>query len=76
MKKVTAKNTLIDYVLETERDGFHREWATENFKGLELTEAYQVASKHVFMVAVIAKYGVKEYKMVVKKRWSEINSIK
>lgn len=31
-----AKNNIIHYVLDTERDEFHREWVPENLKGIAL----------------------------------------
>lgn len=68
-----AKNTVIHYVLETERDEFHRNWAPENLKGITLKEAHEKAKDHIFIVAVIAIYGVKRYKDAVKIRWEEIN---
>lgn len=68
-----AKNKVIHYVLDTERDEFHREWATENLKGLTLKEAYEKSKEHIFIVAVIAIYDVKRYKDAVKIRWEEIN---
>ena len=73
MKKSAAKNEVIEYVLEAERSNFHREWAPENLKGLSLKEAYQMGKNHIFMVAVIAVYGMREYKSSVKTRWEEVN---
>lgn len=68
-----AKNAVIHYVLETERDEFHRDWAPENLKGLTLKEAYEKSKKHIFIVAVIAIHGLRKYKDAVKLRWEEIN---
>lgn len=68
-----AKNTVIHYVLDTERDEFHREWAAVNLKGLTLKEAYKKSKEHIFIVAVIAVYGIKKYKDAVKIRWEEVN---
>lgn len=68
-----AKNTILHYVLDTERDEFHREWAAENLKGLTLKEAYEKSKEHIFIVAVIAVHGIKKYKDAVKIRWEEVN---
>ena len=68
-----AKNTVLHYVLDTERDEFHREWAPENLRGLTLKEAYEKSKDHIFIVAVIAVHGIKKYKDAVKVRWEEIN---
>ncbi len=73
MQVSEAKNKVIYYVLETERDEFHREWATENLRDISLKEAYRRSQDHIFIVAVIAIYGIKKYKDAVKIRWEEIN---
>lgn len=70
-----AKNKVIHYVLETERDEFHREWALDNLKGISLKEAYRRSQDHIFIVAVIAIYGIKKYKNAVRIRWEEINKV-
>lgn len=75
MQASEAKNKVIFYVLETERDEFHREWAPENLKGISLKEAYRISQGHIFIVAVIAIYGIKKYKDAVRKRWEEINKV-
>lgn len=75
MQVSEAKNKVIFYVLETERDEFHREWAPENLKGISLKEAYRISQGHIFIVAVIAIYGIKKYKDAVRKRWEEINKV-
>lgn len=74
MKVSEAKKHVIHHVLETERDEFHREWAPENLKGISLTEAYRISQDHIFIFAVIAIYGIREYKSTVKIRWKEINN--
>ena len=73
MKKSTAKIKVMEYVLDSERCDFHREWASEHLKGISLKSAYQVAMNHIFMVAVIATYGMREYKSAVEIRWKEVN---
>lgn len=73
MQVAEAKIKVIHYVLETERDEFHREWAPEHLKGISLKEAYKTSIEHIFMVAVISVFGIKRYKEAVKIRWKEIN---
>lgn len=70
MRKSVVRDSIIDYVLELEREDFHREWAPENLKGISLSAAYKLSSNHVFMLAVIASYGMNEYRKSVKDRWA------
>lgn len=73
MQVPEARLKVLHYVLETERDEFHREWVPENLRGVTLKEAYHRSKEHIFISAVISIFGVKMYKDTVKLRWEEIN---